>query len=100
MSVNYKAQLAAGYELADNWNEFINDEFYERYEEYFLWSSVYRDGPVIFGIVLDEVDEGSFIEYDTYIAKEDMDILNEFTNTFPGAIIYHSLSHYLICKEC
>jgi hypothetical protein len=100
MSVNYKAQLVAGYELANNWNEFIDDEFYERYEEYFLWSSLYRDGPVIFGVVLDEVDEGSFIEYDSYIAKEDMDILNEFTSTFSGAIVYHSLSHYLICKEC
>ena len=101
MSVNYKAQIVVGFELTDDWNEIVSEEFYEKYEEYFIETSFARcDGPLLFGVVADEVDEGRFIEYSDYIAMEDNDILNEFIFTYPGAAVYHSRSNYLICKEC
>ena len=101
MSVNYKAQIVVGFELTDDWNEIISEEFYEKYEEYFIETSfVHCDEPQLFGVVADEVDEGGFTEYSDYIAKEDNDILNEFICTYPKAAVYHSTSNYLICKEC
>ena len=101
MSVNYKAQIIVGFELTDDWNEIVSEEFYEKYEEYFIETSFCRcDGPQLFGVVADEVDEGRFMEYSDYISKEDNDILNEFIHTYPGAAVYHSTSNYLICKEC
>ena len=101
MSVNYKAQIVIGFELTDDWNEIVSEEFYEKYEEYFIETSFTRcDGPQIFGAVADEVNEGRFIEYLDYIAVEDDDILNEFIFTYPDAAVYHSRSNFLICKEC
>ena len=100
MSVNYKAQIVVGFELTDDWNEIVSEEFFIQYEEYFLETSFARcDGPQIFGVVADEVDEGRFVEYSDYISVEDNDILNEFIFTYPEAAIYHSRSKYLICKE-
>ena len=101
MSVNYKAQIIVGFELTDNWNKIVDEEFYEQHEEYFIDSSAYRcDGPQIFGVVADEVDEGRFIEYSGYISMGDNDILNEFITKYPGAAVYHLRSNYLMCKEC
>ena len=100
MSVMYKAQIVVGFELTEDWNEIVSEEFYEKYEEYFIETSFsYCDGPQLFGVVADEVDEGRFIEYSDYIAKEDNDILNEFIHAYPGAAVYHSTSNYLVCKE-
>lgn len=100
MSVMYKAQIVVGFELTDDWNEIVSEEFYEKYEKYFLETSFTRcDGPQIFGVVADEVDEGRFTEYSSYITVEDIDILNEFIFTYPGAAVYPLRSNYLICKE-
>lgn len=100
MPISYKAQIVVGFELTDDWNEIVSEEFYEKYEEYFIETSSFRcDGPQLFGVVADEVDEGRFMEYSSYIAKEDNDILNEFIYTYPGAAVYHSRSNYLVCKE-
>lgn len=101
MSIDYKAQIVVGFELTDDWNKIVSEEFYDKYEEYFIKTSPFRcDDPQLFGAIADEVYESRFVEYSDYISKEDNDILNEFIHTYPEAAVYHSTSKYLICKEC
>ena len=102
MSVNYKAQLVAGYELTANWNKIIDEDYFEEYIDNFLTASVYRDGFALFGVIVEEVDEGYFVECGHNIPLDDLDLLREFANKYPEAIANPKQfsSVYLICKEC
>ena len=102
MSVNYKAQLAVGYELTANWNKIIDEDFFEEYIDNFLTASVYRDGFALFGVIIDEVDEGYFVEYNADLSLDELTLLREFANKYPEAIANPKQfsSTYLICKEC
>ena len=102
MSVNYKAQLAVGYELTDNWNKIIDEDFFEEHIDNFLTTSVYRDGIPLFGVIVEEVDEGYFVEYNHDILLEEVGLLRKFANKYPEAIANPNQfsSKYLICKEC
>lgn len=103
MSVNYKAQIVEGYELNTNWNKIVDEDFFEEYIDNFITTSVYRDGFQVFGVVLEEVEEGCFVEYNDhyiYLSVDQFTLLHEFRQRYPKAIRNISGSRYLICKEC
>jgi hypothetical protein len=102
MSVNYKAQIAIGYELTANWNKIIDEDFFEEYVDNFLTASVYQDGFALFGVIVDEVDEGCFVEYNADLSLNGLTLLREFADKYPEAIANPNQfsSKYLICKEC
>ena len=101
MSVNYKAQIVVGYELTANWNEIVDEEFFEEYIDNFLTTSVYHDDFFLFGVIVEEIDEGHFIEYNRDIDLIELGLLKKFANKYPKAIANPNQfsSKYLICKE-
>ena len=101
MSVNYKAQIVVGYELTANWNEIIDEDFFEEHIDNFLTTSVYRDEIPLFGVIVEEVDEGYFVEYNCNINLIELGLLKKFANKYPKAIANPNQlsSKYLICKE-
>ena len=102
MSVNYKAQIVVGYELTTNWNEIVDEDFFEEHIDNFLNASVYHDDFFLFGVIAEEVDEGYFVEYNHDILLEEVGSLRKFANKYPKAIANPNQfsSKYLICKEC
>lgn len=102
MSVIYKAQIVVGYELVNNWNEIVDEDFFEEYVDNFLTTSVYRDEIPLFGVIVEEVDEGYFVEYNRDIELIELGLLRKFANKYPKAIANPNQfsSKYLICKEC
>lgn len=102
MSVNYKAQFVVGYELTANWNEIIDEEFFEEYVDNFLTTSIYHDDFFLFGVIVEEIDEGHFIEYNDCLSHNDLALLRKFANKYPKAIANSNQfsSKYLICREC
>jgi hypothetical protein len=100
MSVNYKAQIVVGYELTANWNEIVDEEFFEEYIDNFLTTSVYRDDFFLFGVIVEEVDEGHFVEFNHDLLLTEIALLRKFANKYPKAIANPNQfrSQYLICK--
>ena len=101
MSVMYKAQIVVGYELTANWNEIVDEEFFEEHIDNFLTTSVYHDDFFLFGVIAEEIDEGHFIEYNRDIDLIELGLLKKFANKYPKAIANANQfsSKYLICKE-
>lgn len=99
MSVMYKAQIVVGYELTSNWNEIIDEDFFEEHIDNFITTSVYRDEIPLFGVIVEEVDEGYFVEYNHDILLEEIGLLRKFVNKYPNAVTNQFSSEYLICKE-
>ena len=103
MSVNYKAQIVQGFELMKNWNEIIDEDFFEEHINNFFTTSVYYDDFVLFGIIIEEVDERYFVECNYDIFLDEVGLLREFANKYPKAIANTNTipfgSKYLICKE-
>jgi hypothetical protein len=97
----YKAQLVVGFELTNDWNEIVDEEFFEEYIDNFLTASVYHDDFFLFGVIVEEVDEGHFINCDHDIVLDDLGLLRKFANKYPKAIMNPNQfsSKYLICKE-
>ena len=77
MSVNYKAQIVVGFELTNDWNEIVDEDFFEEYIDNFLTASVYRDGFSLFGVVVEEVDEEHFVKYDHDIDLIELGLLKK-----------------------
>ena len=102
MSVNYKAQIVIGYELTANWNEIVDEDFFEEHIDNFLTASVYCCNIALFGVITEEVDEGYFVEYNHDIDLCELGLLKKFANKYPKAIANPNQfsSKYLICKEC
>lgn len=101
MSVIYKAQIVVGYELTANWNEIVDEEFFEEYIDNFLTTSVYHDDFFLFGVIIEEIDEGHFIEFNHDLLLTEIELLRNFANKYPKAIANPNQfsSKYLICKE-
>lgn len=100
MSVDYKAQIVEGFELANNWNEIVDEDFFEQYIDNFLTASVYHNTISLFGVILEEVDEACFVECSDHLPLEDLNLLREFIAKYPKAVTSQFSSKYLICKEC
>ena len=98
MSVEYKAMIVKGYELADGWEAVIDAEYVMAHEDYFIEADAYQGEKVIFGSVLDSVESGDWTEYNTYIDSDTENILSEFAKQYPGSVIYDTPGMYLICK--
>ena len=97
MSVNYKARVVAGYELASNWNEIIEEEFYEKNVNDFIFTSVYFDEPKYFGKIIKSADEGEGVEF--IPTNIPFDSLHEFVNRYPEACKNKTIKFFLICQE-
>ena len=100
MSVNYKAQIVIGFELTSDWNEIVDEDFFEEHIDNFLTASTYRDGFPLFGVVVEEVDEEQFVKCEHDIDLIELGLLKKFANKYPKAIVNENRfsSKYLICK--
>lgn len=101
MSVMYKAQLVVGFELTNDWNEIIDEDFFEEHIDNFLTTSVYHDDFFLFGIIIEEADEEHYVKYEHDINLIELGLLKKFANKYPKAIVNaeRCYSKYLICKE-
>ena len=99
MSVEVKATIYKGYELAEGWNEIVDEDFFEEYVDYFVDADAVRgNGPQLFAVEVDSVEEGCFTEYSTYISTEEENLLSEFATKYPGAVVYDCPAMYLVGK--
>ena len=97
MSIEYKAKICRGFELSDNWNKIVTEEFFEEHVDNFVEVDQYRaEGPQLFAVVLDSVENGDYTEYSTYMSLDDQDLLQRFITEFPGAAVDVLPSMYLV----
>ena len=98
MSVEHKAMIVKGYELAEDWELIVDADYVMAHEDYFIEADAYQGEKIIFGSVLDTVESGDWTEYSTYMTLNDENTLSEFATKYPGAIVDPSPSMYLVCK--
>ena len=104
MSIECKATIYYGFELAEEWNKIVDEEYFEDYIDCFIILNPCGrcDDPILFAIEVEKADEGQCIEINMkpYIAAEDEQILNEFCIKYPEAITWHTPNYYLMCQCC
>lgn len=98
MSVEHKAMIVKGFELAEDWRLIVDIDYVAAHEEYFIEADAYQGEKVIFGSVLDTVESGDWTEYSTYINIDEENTLSEFAKLYPGAIVNCLPAMYLVCK--
>lgn len=98
MSVEHKAMIVKGFELAEDWELIVDADYVMAHEDYFIEADAYQGEKVIFGSVLDAIESGDWTEYSTYMSLDEEDTLSEFAKTYPGAIVNCLPSMYLVCK--
>lgn len=98
MSVEHKAMIVKGYELAEDWELIVDADYVMAHEDNFIEADAYQGEKVIFGSVLDSVESGDWTEYSTYITLDEEDTLAEFATKYPGAVVSIYPSMYLVCK--
>lgn len=98
MSVEHKAMIVRGYELADGWELIVDADYVMAHEDNFIEADAYQGEKVIFGSVLDTVESGDWTEYSVYMSLDEEDAIFEFGTKYPGAVVNEYPTMYLVCK--
>ena len=98
MSVDHKAMIVRGFELADGWEAIVDAHYVMEHEENFIEADAYEGEKVLFGIELDSIDACGYTEYSTFTDINDETMLSNFAKTYPGAIVDCLPAMYLVCK--
>lgn len=98
MSVEHKAMIVRGFELAKGWEAIVDAHYVLEHEDCFIEADAYEGEKVLFGIELDSIEEGSYTEYSTFTDMDNETMLSNFAKTYPGAIVDCLPSMYLVCK--
>ena len=97
MSVKYKACIVAGYKLTSNWNEIIEEEFFDENVDNFIFTSAYVDEPKYFGKIIKSADEAEGVEF--IPTNIPFNFLHEFANRYPEACENKAVKLFLMCQE-
>lgn len=98
MSVEYKAMIVRGYELANDWELVVDADYVMAHEDNFIEVDAYEGEKVIFGSVLDSVEAGDWTEYSVYMTSAEEDAIFEFGTKYPSAVVNEYPTMYLACK--
>lgn len=104
MSIEYKAVIYYGFELTENWNKYVDEDFFDEYADYFIDPDVCGmcAGPVLFATEVSTTYEGNYIEINMenpYIAAKEIQIINEFFTKYPEAVVRSAPIYYLMCRN-
>ena len=104
MSIEYKATIYYGFELMENWNETVDEEFFDEYIDYFIDPDPCGmcAGPVLFAIEVKNIYEGNYVEInmeEPYVLVKDRQILKEFETKYPEARVRAVPKYYLMCRN-
>lgn len=98
MSVENKAMIVRGFELADGWEAIVDADYVMEHEDCFIEADAYKGEKVLFGIELDSIEAGGYTEYTTFTDIDNETMLSDFAKTYPGAIVNCLPAMYLVCK--
>lgn len=104
MLIEYKAVIYYGFELMENWNKYVDEDFFDEYPDYFIDPDVCGrcDGPVLFATEVQIAYEGNYNEIkmeEPYIPVKEKQILNEFCTKYPNAIVWSTPKYFLMCRD-
>ena len=84
MAFYCKAKILIGYELTPGWNKIVDEDYFDKYSNYFMSPCLDGD-PELFAAVALSVDEGEYASIDYSLSDKDQEVVNTFYALYKDA---------------